>query len=195
MLKLCLSLSDQRRKPHGVWNKRAVGFVSWQPAPALRLWICLVMALKLPEETQEAGPSAAMAVKVPLCVDREQHWELGWKASVVRSGSLGEIQPAGCPFRTSACFIQTAIHPSAHLFFFLVLFIFGLITLCRSFAGKREKGNWLGVKRKAGLILLFKSCRRLWQKPVKNFQRAFLWNSEQSSEVVRPAGGASAAEI
>lgn len=80
-------------------------------------------------------------------------------------------------------------------FFFLVLFIFGLITLCRSFAGKREKGNWLGVKRKAGLILLFKSCRRLWQKPVKNFQRAFLWNSEQSSEVVRPAGGASAAEI
>lgn len=81
----------------------------------------LVMALKLPEETQEAGHSSGMSVKVPLCVwteNPQQHLEPGWKASAGRSGSLWKIQPAGFNFRTSACFIQTAIHPSAHLFFF-----------------------------------------------------------------------------
>ena len=157
------------------------------------------MALKLPEETQEAGLSSGVSVKVPLCMWTEnprQHLELGWKVSAIRSGSLWKIQPAGFNFRTSACLIQTAVHPLTHLFsLFLVLFIFGLITLCRSFVGKRGEGNWLGVKRKAGLTLLFKSCCTLWQKPVKTFRRAFLWNWEQSGEVVRPVGGASAAEI
>lgn len=140
--------------------KRENGMLCLMPVWASAQFVILhplEMTLKLPEEARRAGRQLRCVSEGPfVCVYWEATPALGtWmkEVSAVRSGSLWKILPAGFNFRTLTCFIQTDSHHTSFFlsFFFFVLFILGLITLCHSLVGKRGEWNWPGAKREAEL--------------------------------------------